>query len=61
MTGLRMDPAKLDTIAKWPYPQNIYKLYQFLGFTNFYRGFIDHFSDLVAPLTALTRDRVNIK
>lgn len=36
-TGLRMDPAKLDTIAKWPYPQNIRKLYRFLGFTNFYR------------------------
>lgn len=60
-TGLRMDPAKLDTIAKWPYPPNIRELYCFLGFTNFYRRFIDHFSDLAAPLTALTRDRVDVK
>lgn len=56
-----MDPAKLDTISRWPYPQNIRELYRFLGFTNFYRRFIDHFSDLAAPLTALTRDGVDIK
>lgn len=52
-----MYPSKLDTIAKWLYPQNIF----FLGFTNFYRCFIDHFSDLAAPLMALTRDGVNVK
>lgn len=56
-----MDPAKLDTITKWPYPQNIRELYRFLGFTNFYRQFIDHFSDLAAPLTALTRDGVDVR
>lgn len=56
-----MDPAKLNTISKWPYPQNIRELYCFLGFNNFYKRFIDHFSDLAAPLTALTRDRVDIR
>lgn len=61
ITGLRMDPSKLDTISKWPHPQNIRELYQFLGFTNFYRRFINHFSDVAAPLNALTRDGVNLK
>lgn len=34
-SGLRMDPAKLDTITTWPYPENLKELNQFLGFSNF--------------------------
>lgn len=36
-SGLCMDPAKLDTITSWPYPQNLKQLNRFLGFSNFYR------------------------
>lgn len=54
-TGLRMDPAKLSTIAEWPYPTDIADLRRFLGFTNFYRRFIPRFSAEVSRLTDLTK------
>lgn len=57
--GLTMDPAKLDTITSWPYPVNTRQLNSFWGFTNFYCRFIQKFSDLAAPLQALTWDRVD--
>lgn len=53
-----MDPAKLSTITDWPYPSTAPELLRFLGFANFYRRFISHFSHLVAPLTALTKKNV---
>lgn len=54
-----MDPAKLSTITDWPYPSTAPELLRFLGFANFYRRFISHFSHLVAPLTALTKKNVS--
>lgn len=53
-TGISMDPQKLKTIADWPYPRDLSDLQRFLGFTNFYRGFIPSFSDVAGPLTVLT-------
>lgn len=57
--GISMDPAKLSTITDWPYPSTAPELLRFLGFANFYRRFISHFSHLVAPLTALTKKNVS--
>lgn len=56
--GISMDPAKLSTITDWPYPSTTPELLRFLGFANFYRRFISHFSHIVTPLTALTRKNV---
>ena len=39
--GIRMDPKKLDTVASWPEPASVKDIQSFLGFTNFYRRFID--------------------
>lgn len=50
-----MNPKKLDTITSWPTPANVKNIQQFLGFTNFYRRFIDDYSKITLPLTALTR------
>ena len=55
---IRMDPAKLSAIATWPPPKTVKAIRAFLGFCNFYRKFIPSFSNLVAPLTALTRKDV---
>ena len=55
---IHMDPAKLSAIATWPLPKSMKAIRALLGFCNFYRKFIPNFSNLVAPLTALTRKNV---
>ena len=52
--GIGMDPAKVAAILDWPTPKNIKEVQSFLGFANFYRKFILHYS-LTTPLTSLTR------
>ena len=49
--GLRMDQKKVQTILDWPIPRKVKDIQAFLGFCNFYRRFIDHYSDIVVPLT----------
>ena len=51
---IRMDPAKLSAIAAWPPSKTVKAVRTLLGFCNFYCKFIPNFSNLVAPLTALT-------
>lgn len=53
--GIRMDPAKVQSVVEWPQPKNIKEIRGFLGFANFYRHFIKNYSKLVAPLTDLTK------
>jgi hypothetical protein len=38
-----------------PEPRKVKDIQSFLGFANFYRRFIHNYSDLVIPLTRLTR------
>jgi hypothetical protein len=51
----RMDPAKIKGIANWPTPMMVKQVRSFLGFCNFYRPFIYHFSHIARPLNELTR------
>jgi hypothetical protein len=53
--GLKMDPSKVQTIQDWPEPRKVKDIQSFLGFANFYRRFISDYSDIVVPLTRLTR------
>ena len=52
--GLSMDPAKVKIIQDWPEPRKVKDIQSFLGFANFYRRFIDGYSDIVVLLTRLT-------
>ena len=54
-TGLTMDPVKVQTIQDWPEPRKVKDVQSFLGFANFYRRFIHEYSEIVVPLTRLTR------
>lgn len=56
--GVKMDPAKVDTIVNWPTLINVKDVQSFLGFANFYRRFIYGYSKLAAPLTNLTKKDV---
>ncbi len=59
--GVRMDPAKVQAVIDWPTPDSRKALQRFLGFANFYRRFIRNFSQLAAPLTALTSTRMTFR
>jgi len=54
-SGLTMSDAKVKTIQEWPEPKKVKDIQSFLGFANFYRCFIFNYSDIVIPLTCLTR------
>ena len=41
-----MDPVKLGGIRDWPTPTMVKQVQSFLGFGNFYRKFISHYSNL---------------
>ncbi len=53
--GLKMDPAKINTIVQWKEPRCIKDVQAFMGFANFYRKFVHNYSKISAPLSNLTR------
>uniref|UniRef100_A0A8C1QTJ1 Gypsy retrotransposon integrase-like protein 1 n=1 Tax=Cyprinus carpio TaxID=7962 RepID=A0A8C1QTJ1_CYPCA len=59
--GIRMDPEKIKAVVEWPSPDSRKALQRFLGFANFYRRFIRNFSQLAAPLTALTSTKTTFR
>ena len=52
---MAMDPIKLGGIRDWPIPTKVKDVRSFLGFGNFYRKFISHYSDIARPLNDLTK------
>jgi len=54
-SGFTMSDAKVKTIQEWPKPKKVKDIQSFLGFANFYRHFIFNYSDIVIPLTRLTK------
>ncbi len=56
-SGIRMDEGKVEAIKTWPHPTTIKDLQRFLGFSNFYRRFIQNYSTLTNPLTNLLRNK----
>ena len=52
---VKMDPVKVEGIAKWPKPTTVKEVRSFLGFCNFYRAFIPSFSHIARPLNDLTK------
>ena len=52
---ISMDPGKLKGIQDWPIPTMVKQTRGFLGFGNFYRRFIQGFSNLAKPLNNLLK------
>ncbi|KAL5574062.1 hypothetical protein UlMin_023659 [Ulmus minor] len=53
--GVSVDPAKIEAVSKWSAPTNVTEIRSFLGLAGYYRRFVEGFSSLAAPLTALTK------
>lgn len=55
--GLQMDSSKIKAIVDWPTPRSIKDVQRFIGFANFYRRFIKNFSEIITPITQLTKKK----
>ena len=55
------DPEKVKAIVEWKAPVSVKGVRSFLGFANFYRCFVDKFSEIAAPLTNLTKKNLTRK
>ncbi|KAK1408207.1 hypothetical protein QVD17_39842 [Tagetes erecta] len=53
-SGIHVDPSKIESIKNWAPPKTPTEIRQFLGLAGYYRRFIEGFSKIAQPLTALT-------
>ena len=53
--GISMDTAKTSAISSWPTPNSVRDVQSFLGFANFYRRFIDRYSNICRPMYDSTK------
>ena len=56
--GMSPDPQKIQSVLQWPQPSDVSTVRQFLGLASYYRRYIHCFSDIAAPLNALTQKGV---
>jgi len=50
-----MEQSKVDRVSEWTRPRNVREVCKFLGFTGYYRYFIQGYSQIARPLLDLTK------
>jgi hypothetical protein len=53
--GVAVDSEKVKVVVEWARSTSVFEIRIFLGLVGYYRHFINGFSKLSGPLTALTR------
>jgi len=51
--GVQIDPSKTDAISSWPCPKCAKHIRSFLGMVNFYKRYVNRYSQRSAPLRNL--------
>ena len=60
-SGVLVDPEKIEAIISWKRPKSVFEIRSFLGLTGYYRRFNEDFSQVVAPMTKLTRKEIKFE
>lgn len=53
--GIQPDPDKISAIKQWPRPNTVKELRSFLGFSGYYRRFVENYAKVVRPLNDLLK------
>jgi hypothetical protein len=56
-----VDPKKVTVILDWKAPKDVRGIKSFIGMAGYYRSFIEDFSKIARPLTALLAKKVEFK
>jgi hypothetical protein len=59
--GLAMDPKKVAAILDWKAPKDVRGIESFIGMAGSYQRFIEGFSKIARPMTALLEKKVEFK
>jgi hypothetical protein len=55
--GIAVLPEKVEAVRNWPVPKSVRDVRAFVGFTGYYRNYVDKFAELAKPLTDITGKR----
>ena len=56
VTGITMDPEKIEVIRGWSTQKNVREVRSFMGLVGYYRRFIKGFSKIASPITSLQKN-----
>jgi len=59
--GLKADPDKIEVVKNWPVPATVNHLRRFLGFTNYYRKYIQGYANFTESLEQVLKDSCKSK
>jgi hypothetical protein len=59
--GLDVDPKKVADILDWKAPRDVHGIKNLIGMVGYYRCFIEGFSKIARPMTALLAKKVEFK
>ena len=60
-SSVLVDPKKVEAVMSWERSKSVFEIRSFLGLAGYYRRSIEDFSQLVAPMTRLTRKGVKFE
>ncbi|XP_073304589.1 uncharacterized protein [Primulina huaijiensis] len=55
LDGIDVDPSKVEVVRDWSVPKSVTEIRSFLGLAGYYRKFIQGFSSMLVPTTALMK------